>query len=45
MRVGAGDWRAPTIAGVLLVAVLALHLFLRPHFSASDELGRMVAGG
>ena len=38
-RVGTGDWRTPTIAAVLLVAVLALHLFLRSHLSASDESG------
>ena len=29
-RVGTGDWRAPTIAGVLLLGVAVLHLWLRP---------------
>ena len=36
-RVGAGDWRAPVIAGVLLVGVLAVHLVLRPQLSKSGE--------
>ena len=30
-RVWAGDWRAPMIAGVLLVGVAALRLWTRPH--------------
>ena len=30
-RVGAGDWRAPMIAGVLLLGVAALRLWTRPH--------------
>ena len=29
-RVGTGDWRAPTIAGVLLLGVAVLHIWLRP---------------
>ena len=33
-RVGAGDWRAPMIAGVLLLGVAALRLWIRPHGSA-----------
>jgi amino acid transporter len=36
-RVGAGDWRAPAIAGVLLAGVLVLHLLLRPQLSKSGE--------
>ncbi|MDE0007046.1 MAG: amino acid transporter, partial [Gammaproteobacteria bacterium] len=28
-RVGAGDWRAPAIAGVLLLGVAALYFLLR----------------
>ena len=28
-RVGAGDWRAPAIAGVLLLGVAALYFVLR----------------
>ena len=36
-RVGAGDWRAPVIAGVLLVGVLAVHLVLRSQLSKSGE--------
>ena len=30
-RVGAGDWRAPMIAGVLLLGVAAIRLWTRPH--------------
>ena len=29
-RVGTGDWRAPAIAGVLLLGIAALHLLIRP---------------
>ena len=35
-RVGAGDWRAPVIAGVLLVGVAALYFVLR-HRRVADE--------
>ena len=33
-RSGAGDWRAPMIAGVLLLGVGALYLWLRPRLAA-----------
>ncbi len=36
-RLGAGDWRAPVIAGVLLLGVLAVHLLLRRQLVISDE--------
>ena len=36
-RLGAGDWRAPVIAGVLLLGVLAIHLLLRRQLIMYDE--------
>ena len=33
-RAWAGDWRAPVIAGVLLLGVGALYLWLRPRLAA-----------
>ena len=35
-RAGAGDWRAPTIAGVLLLGVGALYLWIRPRLAAEE---------
>ncbi|MDE2773882.1 MAG: amino acid permease [Gemmatimonadota bacterium] len=36
-RLGAGDWRAPVIAGVLLLGVLAIHLLLRRQLVIGNE--------
>ncbi len=36
-RVGAGDWRAPVIAGVLLLGVAALYFMLRYRRAADEE--------
>ncbi len=36
-RVGAGDWRAPTIAGVLLLGVASLYLWIRPRPGSGAE--------
>ena len=36
-RVGAGDWRAPVIAGVLLLGVAALYFVLRLRRVADED--------
>ena len=36
-RAGAGDGRAPVIAGVLLLGVSALYLWIRPHRATEEE--------
>ena len=36
-RAGAGDWRAPTIAGVLLLGIAALHHWIRPQPVMGEE--------
>ena len=35
-RAVAGDWRAPAIAGVLLLGVGALYLWIRPRLAAEE---------
>ncbi len=38
-RVVAGDWRAPALAGAILLAILALYVLVRPRAVPAEALG------